>query len=54
MTYGEIIDKFTKQNPELIVKDCRPCCELFDVPNMSNAIVVWLEDGSKIIYQVSE
>lgn len=54
MTYGDIFDRFVKQNPDLKVKDYRPCCELYDVPNMHSAIVVWLEDDSKIIYQISD
>ena len=52
MTYGEIYRQFesvTNINKSL-VSDYRPCCELFDVPNIPNAIIVWLKTGDKIIY----
>lgn len=49
MTYGEIYDEFlNKVKCEPL--DYRPCIEFFDVPNIPNAIVVWLKDGSKLIY----
>lgn len=52
MTYGEIFNSFlTKTNIDRsIIEDYRPCCELFDVPNIPNAIIVWLCDGDKIIF----
>lgn len=49
MTYLEILQEFRcKVRADII--DFRPCCELYDVPNIPNAIVVWLKDGGKIIY----
>lgn len=56
MTYGEIIEKF---NNEIKLgdgnyQDCRPCCEMYEVPNIDNAIVVWLNSGNKIIYIAKE
>lgn len=54
MTYREIFKRFLKQNSTLKVADYRPCCKLFDVPTMDNAIVIWLQDGTKIIYQISD
>lgn len=54
MTYGEIFTEFTyvcECNKE--IQDWRPCHEFYGVPRIPYAIVVWLEDGSKIIY-VSE
>lgn len=51
MTYGDIYKEFiAKFNCESIVSDWRPCCELFDVPNIDNAIVVWLKSGGKVVY----
>lgn len=52
MTYGEIYNKFlksTKIDQELI-SDYRPCIPLFAPTGIDNAIIVWLEDGSQIIY----
>lgn len=52
MTYEEIFNSFlTKTNIDRsIIENYRPCCELFDVPNIPNAIIVWLCDGDKIIF----
>lgn len=52
MTYGEIYTQFLKKSgiSESRINDYRPCCDLFDVPFIPNAIVVWLNDGGKIIY----
>lgn len=52
MTYGEIYNKFlksTKIDRELI-SDYRPCISLFAPTEIDNAIIVWLKDGSQIIY----
>ena len=52
MTYGEIYKQFLKETcmDLSIVDDYRPCCEMFDVPNIPNAIIIWLKDGGKLIY----
>jgi hypothetical protein len=52
VTYGDIYKQFIENTgiDPLKVNDYRPCCTLFDVPNLANAIVVWLNDGSKLIY----
>lgn len=48
-TYNEFCDKF----PLAEVEDYRPAVELY-VPQLSkgipNAIIVWLKDGTKVIY----
>lgn len=49
MTYGEIYEEFRKKC-DCDVMDYRPCCEMYDVPNIPNAIVVWLKDKGTIIY----
>jgi len=47
--YNEFCDKF----PHAGVEDYRPAVELY-VPQLSkgipNAIIVWLKDGTKVIY----
>lgn len=56
MTYGEIYEEFCNKFSNAEVDDYRPAAPLYvDELNTSipNAIVVWLKDGSKIIY-VSE
>lgn len=50
LTYGMIFREFKEANPSIKVEDYRPCCELYDVPNINNAIVIWLESGAKVIY----
>jgi hypothetical protein len=40
--------------PEKDINDYRPCIPMYDVPNIENAIVVWLKSGAKIIYIVSQ
>lgn len=55
MTYGEIIAEFSRKFPNLAVDDMRPATEFY-VPELlgckmiPNAIVVWLNDHSRIIY----
>lgn len=52
MTYEEIFNEFlekTKIHRELVC-DYRPCCNLFSMPNLPNAIVIWLKDETKLIY----
>lgn len=56
MTYGKVYEEFCNKFPNAEVNDYRPAAPLYvDELNISipNAIVVWLKDGSKIIY-VSE
>ncbi len=56
MTYKEIYNSFfekTNIDHSLIV-DYRPCREMYDVPNISNAIVIWLHSGEKIIFIAKE
>ncbi len=48
MLYQEFISK-TKISTNTI-DDYRPCCEMFGVPNINNAILIWLKDGTKLIY----
>lgn len=52
MTYKEIYNRFfeTTSIDRSLIEDYRPCCELFDVPNIPNAIVLWLRSGEKIIF----
>jgi hypothetical protein len=52
MTYGDIYRDFksvTNISSELI-DDYRPCMEMYGVPFIADAIVVWLKNGDKIIY----
>lgn len=49
MTYGELYKEF-KSKVQLKDVDWRPCSEMFGVPNVPNAILVYLDDGSKVIY----
>jgi len=55
-TYEDIYNEFRDKFPNAEVKDYRPAVEMY-VPQLSkgipNAIIVWLKDGSKVIY-VSE
>lgn len=52
MTYGDIFQEFLTEThiDRQVINDYLPCCEMFDVPNIANAIVVWLRNGGKIIY----
>lgn len=53
MTYGNIYNEFLKKFPNVEVEDYRPAVEMH-IPQLSrgipNAIIVWLKDGSKVIY----
>lgn len=51
-TYGDIFEEFLIEThiDRQVIEDYRPCCEMFDVPNIANAIVVWLRNGAKIVY----
>lgn len=50
MTYGNIISEFEQKFPNIDYDDIRPCHEMYGVPTINYAIVVWLKDKSKIIY----
>lgn len=51
MTYGDIYEEFLlKCNCVEDIEDYRPCNEMYGVPTISYAIVVWFKDKSKIIY----
>lgn len=53
MTYEDIYDEFCKKFPNIKIEDYRPAVEMY-IPQLQkgipNAIVVWLKDGSKVIY----
>ena len=52
-TYGDIYNKFCSKFPLAEVWDYRPAVEMY-IPQLSkpipNAIIVWLKDGSRVIY----
>lgn len=52
-TYDDIYDEFCEKFPLAEVQDYRPAVKLH-IPQLSegipNAIIVWLKDGSQIIY----
>jgi len=53
MTYEDIYEEFCKKFPNAEVEDYRPAVEMY-IPQIArgipNAIIVWLKDGSEIIY----
>jgi hypothetical protein len=53
MTYGDIFNEFCIKFPNADAEDYRPAVPMF-IPQLSrgipNAIIVWLNDGSKVIY----
>lgn len=52
MTNGEIYNKFIQETGirASSIEDYRPCCEFFGVPDIPNAILIWLKIGEQIIY----
>lgn len=52
-TYSDIYNEFLKKFPNTEILDYRPAVEMH-IPQLSesipNAIVVWLNDGSEVIY----
>ena len=51
LIYDMILREFKNKNPEIEIVDYRPCCELFGFPNIDNAIVMWMKNGTKIVYK---
>ena len=51
LTYDMILREFKVKNPEIKIIDYRPCCELFGFPYIKNTIVIWLKNGTKIVYK---
>lgn len=53
MIWGDLYDEFCEKFPNADVEDYRPAVELH-IPQLArgipNAIIVWLKDGSKVIY----
>lgn len=54
MTYGELFKDFLQKtnitDNDTIIEDYRPCDQMYGVPSIPNAIVIWFKDGTKIIY----
>lgn len=52
-TYGDIYEEFCKKFPNADVEDYRPADPMY-MPQLlrgiPSAIIVWLKDGSKVIY----
>ncbi len=52
-TYGDIYNEFLAKFPNSKIEDYRPADPMF-IPQLlrgiPNAIIVWLNDGSKVIY----
>ena len=57
MTYGDIYYEFCKKFPNAEINDYRPATSMF-VPELGEGIpygiVIWLKDGSKMIYIAKE
>lgn len=34
-----------------LIEDYRPCCEIYEVPRMPNAILIMLKNGAELIYK---
>ena len=53
MTYNDIYNEFCKKFPNAEIEDYRPAVPMH-LPQLqqgiSNAIIVWLKDGSEVIY----
>lgn len=53
MTYEEIYEEFCNKFPNAEIEDYRPA-DLMFIPQLMrgipNAIIVWLKDGSKVVY----
>jgi len=57
MTYGDIYKQFCDKFPNAEVSDWRPADPMF-IPQLlspiPNAILVWLKDGSKVVFIFGE
>lgn len=57
MTYGDIAKQFYDKFPDVEVDDWRPADPMF-IPQLlspiPNAILVWLKDGSKLVFIFGE
>lgn len=57
MTYGDIYKQFYDKFPNAEVSDWRPADPMF-IPQLlspiPNAILVWLKDGSKVVFIFGE
>lgn len=50
-TYGDLYKEFLEKFESTVgVEDYRPCVEMYGVPNIDSAIVMWLKDGTRVIY----
>ena len=53
MTFEDIYNEFCRKFPDAEIDDFRPACSLH-IPQLTQpipySIIVWLKDGSKIIY----
>ncbi len=56
LTYGEIYAMFKRDTSvdDSLINDYRPCKEMYGVPNIPNAIIIWLNNDSRIIYIAKE
>ena len=53
MTYGQIYDEFCEKFPNMDVENYRPADPMYIhqlLRGIPYAIIVWLKDGSRIIY----
>lgn len=51
LTYREIFEHFLEKcETKSPIEDYRPCIPMYGVPDIPYAIVIWLADGTKIIY----
>lgn len=59
MTYADILTEFISKFPNVEIDDYRPAWGLYidgmdDCERIPNAIVVWLKDGSQVVYMSNE
>lgn len=56
MTYKEIYEEFCNKFPNAEIEDYRPAVSMH-IPQLTsgipNAIIIWLKDGSKVVYIAS-
>lgn len=53
MKYKEIYEEFIFKTgiDRNLIEDYRPCCEIYEVPRILNAIVIMLKNGAELIYK---